>query len=77
MLPLYSCLCILSLTSLPIASAQFITLAPTPFLDRKHTIFGRVSEGMKVVQRMGMVATDADDRPKEEVKILKAQVVVD
>lgn len=57
--------------------AQFITLAPTPFLDRKHTIFGRVSEGMKVVQRMGMVATDADDRPKEEVKILKAQVVVD
>lgn len=41
---------------------QFITLAPTPFLDRKHTIFGRVSDGMDVVQRMGLVATDSTDR---------------
>ncbi|PWN95232.1 hypothetical protein FA09DRAFT_332389 [Tilletiopsis washingtonensis] len=56
-------------------SQFFITLAPTPFLERKHTIFGRVSSGMEVVRRLGLVAVDADDRPREEIKILSAQVV--
>ncbi|PWN29632.1 cyclophilin-like protein [Jaminaea rosea] len=53
-------------------SQFFMSLAPTPHLDRKHTIFGRVLQGMEVVRRMGLVATDADDRPREEVKIIKA-----
>jgi peptidyl-prolyl cis-trans isomerase-like 1 len=39
-----------------------MTLAPTPFLDKKHTIFGRVNSGMRVLQRIGAVATDNDDR---------------
>jgi len=55
-------------------SQFFITLAPTPWLDGKHTIFGRVSAGLGVVRRMGLVKTEKDDRPIEEIKILKAYV---
>ncbi|KAG0235447.1 heme binding [Actinomortierella wolfii] len=54
-------------------SQFFITLAPTPWLDGKHTIFGRVTEGLKVVNRMGLVATDSNDRPKEAIKIIRAR----
>ena len=56
-------------------SQFFITLAPTPWLDGKHTIFGRVKSGMGVVQRMGLVKTGDQDRPDEDVKILSARVL--
>jgi peptidyl-prolyl cis-trans isomerase-like 1 len=52
-----------------------ITLAPTPWLDGKHTIFGRVKSGMKIVQRMGLVKVGAEDRPAEEVSIVSARVL--
>lgn len=56
-------------------SQFFITLAPTPWLDGKHTIFGRVKSGMRIVQRMGLVRTDKEDRPVEEVRIVGARVL--
>jgi len=56
-------------------SQFFITLAPTPWLDGRHTIFGRVKSGMRIVQRMGLVKTGPEDRPLEQVKITKARVV--
>ncbi|XP_005988506.1 peptidyl-prolyl cis-trans isomerase-like 1 [Latimeria chalumnae] len=55
-------------------SQFFLTLAPTQWLDGKHTIFGRVYQGIGVVNRIGLVETNTEDRPVEEIVILKACV---
>lgn len=56
-------------------SQFFITLAPTPWLNGHHAIFGKIVEGMEVVRLIGVVPTDFRDRPREAVTMEKVEVV--
>ncbi|MDH7597112.1 MAG: peptidylprolyl isomerase [Methanothrix sp.] len=56
-------------------SQFFINLVNNNYLDRMHPVFGKVVEGMDVVDKIGSVRTDADDRPVEDVVIISARVL--
>ena len=56
-------------------SQFFINLVDNNFLDGKHPAFGKVIEGMDLVDKIGKVKTGAMDRPAKEVKILSAKVI--
>lgn len=57
------------------SSQFFINLADNNFLDTKHPAFGKVVEGMDVVDKIAKVATDENDRPTQPVKIIKAGII--
>jgi peptidylprolyl isomerase len=56
-------------------SQFFINLVDNNFLDTKHPAFGKVTEGMDVVDKIAKVPKDKNDRPTKNVTIIKAYVL--
>jgi peptidyl-prolyl cis-trans isomerase A (cyclophilin A) len=52
----------------------FITLAPTPHLDDRHTVFGEVVDGMEVVSTIGRTQTGDRDRPMKDIVIRQVTI---
>jgi cyclophilin family peptidyl-prolyl cis-trans isomerase len=51
-----------------------VTAEATPWLDGKHTVFGRVTSGMDVVDRISQLDRDANDRPRKPVTIERVEL---
>ena len=55
-------------------SQFFVTVAATPWLTGKHTVFGEVVDGMDVVNEISRVSTDARDKPQEDVVLQRVEI---
>jgi peptidyl-prolyl cis-trans isomerase A (cyclophilin A) len=55
-------------------SQFFVTVAATPWLDNRHTVFGEVSEGYPVVEQIAAVPRNAQDRPLKEIKLNSVKI---
>ena len=55
----------------------FLTFRSCPHLDRKHSVFGTVVEGMDVLKQLENIAVDKKERPREEVSIIATEVLTD
>ena len=51
-----------------------VTTEAAPWLDGKHTVFGRVTDGMDIVDAISEVDRDANDKPREDVTIMRVDV---
>jgi peptidyl-prolyl cis-trans isomerase A (cyclophilin A) len=57
-------------------SQFFLTVAETPWLNGRHTIFGQVTDGYDVVEAISKLRTGAQDRPIEDVVIERIEISV-
>ena len=51
-----------------------VTAEATPWLDGKHTVFGQVTSGMDVVDRISQAERDANDRPRKPITIERVEL---
>jgi peptidylprolyl isomerase domain and WD repeat-containing protein 1 len=56
-------------------SQFFITTVGCPWLDDKHTVFGRVTKGQDVVVKIEAADTDSLDKPRTDIKILQIELL--
>lgn len=57
------------------SSQFFINLVDNNFLDRKHPVFGKIVQGMEVVDKIAKVKTNSMDKPYDSVKIVSAEII--
>lgn len=58
-------------------SQFFITFSAAPWLNGNHTIFGQVVEGMETLTKVENSPTNTQDRPLDDIKIIKAKILKD
>lgn len=57
------------------SSQFFINLVDNNYLDNKHPVFGKIIEGMEIIDEISKIKTDFKDKPLKPVKIIKAEIL--